>query len=116
VLVFQADFEMRLDQLVFDKAPHDSRHLVAVELDDGLRHFDLAHECYPCMQQRSGARNSAKINSAAERGKPEALAGTGAESCIRRVVHNPRRTGSLAIPIIKLPTSFTKDFQAFTKA
>ena len=43
VIVFQADFQMRLDQLVFDKAPHDPRHLVAVELDDKLRYFDLAH-------------------------------------------------------------------------
>ena len=34
---------MQLDQLVFDKAPHDPRHLVAVELDDRLCHLDLGH-------------------------------------------------------------------------
>jgi hypothetical protein len=107
---------MRLDQLVFDQAPHDSRHLVAVEFDDGLRHFDLGHECHPCMQQRSSARNAAKINTSVERGKLEPLAGTGAESASGELFTTRGALGRLAIPMIKLPTSFTKYFYAFTKA
>ena len=47
VVVFQVDFEIRLDQLVLDKPPDDPCHLAAVELDDRVCHFDLRHRCHP---------------------------------------------------------------------
>jgi hypothetical protein len=45
--MFQVDFEIWLDQPVLDKAPHDPRHLVAIEFDDWLRHSDLCHASHP---------------------------------------------------------------------
>ena len=47
IVVFQVDFEMRLDQLVLDEAPHDAGHLVAIEFDDRTGQFDLRHCCHP---------------------------------------------------------------------
>ena len=47
LVVFQVDFEIRLDQLVLDEAPHDASHLLAVEFDDRAGHLDLRHRCHP---------------------------------------------------------------------
>ena len=35
------DVEVRLDQLVLDQLPDDPRHLIPVEIDDGVLHHDL---------------------------------------------------------------------------
>jgi hypothetical protein len=42
VVIFQVDVEIRQDQLILDKAPHDADHLVAVEFDDGVRDLIFA--------------------------------------------------------------------------
>ena len=39
----QLDIEIGLDQLVLDQLPDDTRHLVSVEIDDGVLHLDLVH-------------------------------------------------------------------------
>src|ERR1700743_2411535 len=43
VVIFQLDVEIGQDQLLLDEVPDDAGHLVAVELDDGVRDFDLFH-------------------------------------------------------------------------
>jgi hypothetical protein len=43
VVIVQVDIEMGQDQLVFDQLPDHARHFVAVQLDDGVQHFDLSH-------------------------------------------------------------------------
>jgi hypothetical protein len=43
VVVEQLDVEVGQDQLVLDHLPDDPGHLVAVELDDRVRHLDLRH-------------------------------------------------------------------------
>jgi hypothetical protein len=43
VVVLQVDIQIGQDQLVLDEAPDDSRHLVAVKLDDGIGYLDLRH-------------------------------------------------------------------------
>jgi hypothetical protein len=62
--------ELRLDQL----APHDPRHLVAVELDDRLSHLDFRHgfsSSLTAARPAAGRANSsgAKIRAALQRGK-----------------------------------------------
>ena len=42
VEVLQVDVEVGEDQLLLDERPDDAGHLVAVELDDGVLHLDLA--------------------------------------------------------------------------
>jgi hypothetical protein len=41
VVVLEVDVEIRQDELVFDEVPDDARHLVTVELDDGVADLDL---------------------------------------------------------------------------
>jgi hypothetical protein len=41
--VLQVDLEVRKDQGVLDELPDDPGHLVAVELDDRVLHWDLRH-------------------------------------------------------------------------
>jgi hypothetical protein len=43
VEILEFDVEIRVDELVADELPDDAGHLVAVELDDGVLHFDLGH-------------------------------------------------------------------------
>ncbi len=43
VEILQLDVEIGVDELFADQPPDDSRHFVAVELDDGMAHFDLGH-------------------------------------------------------------------------
>ena len=43
VVVVELDVEVRQDQPVLDELPDDARHLVAVELDDGVQDLDLRH-------------------------------------------------------------------------
>jgi hypothetical protein len=43
VVVFQVDVEIGQDQLLLDEVPDNPRHLVAVELDDGVLDLDLGH-------------------------------------------------------------------------
>jgi hypothetical protein len=43
VVVLERHVEVGVDQLVLDGLPDDPGHLVAVELDDGVRHLDLRH-------------------------------------------------------------------------
>ena len=43
VVVQKVDVEIRLDQPLPDPLPDDPRHLVAIELDDGVFHLDLGH-------------------------------------------------------------------------
>ena len=43
VVIEQVDVEIGMDQLVLDELPDDPGHLVAVHLDDGIRHLDLRH-------------------------------------------------------------------------
>src|SRR5581483_169346 len=45
IVVLQVDVEIRQDQLVLDELPDDARHLVAVELDDGVLDLDLFQRC-----------------------------------------------------------------------
>ena len=47
VVVLEVDIQIGDDQLVLDELPDDSRHLVAVELDDRSRHLDLGHTRRP---------------------------------------------------------------------
>src|SRR5436190_16445503 len=41
--VLEIDIEVRKDETLADHLPDDAGHLVAVELDDGLRDLDLLH-------------------------------------------------------------------------
>jgi hypothetical protein len=43
IVVFEVDVEIWKDQLILDEAPDDPRHLVTIELDDGVLHLDLSH-------------------------------------------------------------------------
>src|SRR6185437_3148116 len=43
VEVLEVDIQVGQDQLVLDEVPDDPRHLVAVDLDDGIRYLDLGH-------------------------------------------------------------------------
>ena len=43
VVVLEVDVEVRVDQAVLDELPDDARHLVTVELDDGVLDLDLLH-------------------------------------------------------------------------
>ena len=43
VEVVELDVEVRQDQAILDELPDDPRHLVAVELDDGVLDLDLRH-------------------------------------------------------------------------
>src|SRR6266496_3555655 len=43
VVVLQVYVQVRQDQLLLDELPDDPRHLVAVELDDGIGYLDLGH-------------------------------------------------------------------------
>ena len=43
VVVLQVDVQVGQDQLLLDERPDDARHLVAVELYDGVVHLDLGH-------------------------------------------------------------------------
>src|SRR5690606_14000154 len=42
-VIEQVDVEIGADQLVLDELPDDARHLVAVDLHDGLGNLDLRH-------------------------------------------------------------------------
>ncbi len=44
VVVLQVHVQVGVDELVFDLAPDDAGHLVAVEFDDRARDLDLCHE------------------------------------------------------------------------
>ena len=62
VVVFQVDVEIGQDQLLLDEVPDDPGHLVAVELDDRVRDFDLGHFGQPLAAWHSvgiGARSLA---------------------------------------------------------
>lgn len=41
VVVFEVDVEVWMDELVFDVLPYYARHLISVQLDDGILDFDL---------------------------------------------------------------------------
>src|SRR6185437_1410660 len=43
VEILQVHVEIGEDQLVLDETPDDARHLVPVQLDDGVLHLDLGH-------------------------------------------------------------------------
>ena len=43
VVIEQLDVEIGMDQLLLDELPDDAGHLVAVHLDDRIRHFDFRH-------------------------------------------------------------------------
>src|SRR5580700_9438375 len=43
IVIEERYVEIGMDQLVLDELPDDSRHLVAIELDHGVLHFDLGH-------------------------------------------------------------------------
>ncbi len=59
IVVEQVDIEVRMDQLVLDELPDDPGHLVAVHLDDGIRHLDLCHLNEPPLRARSpGSRGA----------------------------------------------------------
>ena len=66
VVVEQFDVEIGMDQLVFDQLPDDAGHLVAVDFDDGILHFDLRHR---------GPFSSADGRIAEEKSGRRALAG-----------------------------------------
>jgi hypothetical protein len=61
IVIFQLDIEIGQDQLVLDKAPHDPRHLVAIEFDDGLGHLDLRHQFHPYMPPHQSAGRTSRI-------------------------------------------------------
>ncbi len=44
VVIFEIDIEIGVDQFVLDRLPDDAGHLIAVEFDDWVGDFDLAHE------------------------------------------------------------------------
>ena len=53
VVVLKVNLEIRQDQLVLDELPDDPRHLVAVELDDGVDHLYLRHAAaFPSSRRR----------------------------------------------------------------
>ena len=45
VVIFDVEVKVGMDQLGFDEIPDDACHLVAVEVYNGVCHFDLSHEC-----------------------------------------------------------------------
>src|SRR5450759_268178 len=45
VVVLEVDVQIGVDQAVLDELPDDPRHLITIELDDGVLHLDLAHAC-----------------------------------------------------------------------
>ena len=55
VVVLQLHVEVGQDQLLLDERPDDPRHLVAVELDDGVLHLDLGH-VGPSLEDLGGGR------------------------------------------------------------
>ena len=44
IVIFQVDVQIGQDQLLLDEVPDDPRHLVPVQLDDGIGNLDLRHE------------------------------------------------------------------------
>ena len=43
VVIFQVDIEIRQDQPLADPLPNDTRHFVAIELDDWIFDLDFCH-------------------------------------------------------------------------
>ena len=79
VVECQVEFDIPLDQLALDKAPHDPDHLVAVELDDRLHHLDFCHAFHPRLRPVGaaglGLLPAARIETAGRRDKPAKDAG-----------------------------------------
>ena len=80
VVVLDRQVEERQDQLVLDQLPDDAGHLVAVEVDDGVRHLDLGHADLRTPARRNGTaaqpgamrRAGQAIGASAPAGKPAA--------------------------------------------
>ena len=67
VVVLQVDVEVGQDQLLLDERPDDARHLVAVELDDGVIDLELRHQrslTSACLARTASAASLRPANSA----------------------------------------------------
>src|SRR5204862_5777965 len=71
----ELDVEIGKDQLFLDRFPDDPRHLVAVELDDGIGDFDLRHGAKGLrvgrrtkLRRRSAGRRAARGRAAGQPG------------------------------------------------
>jgi hypothetical protein len=56
IVIEQFDVEIGQDQPLADPLPDDPGHLVAVELDDRVLHFDLRHAGSRSLRPRLGLR------------------------------------------------------------
>lgn len=43
IIVLEVDIKVRVDELVLDRLPDDTGHLIAIELDDGVLDLDLVN-------------------------------------------------------------------------
>src|SRR5665648_1082003 len=57
IVILDIDIQVWVNQAFLDELPDDPRHLIAVELDDGALHCDLAHACGSLVQARVTSLN-----------------------------------------------------------
>ena len=69
VVVLQLKVEVRVNQPLTNERPHDPRHLVAVELDDGIVDLDLRHGCALLVRLSAAQRKARRAVSMVRRGR-----------------------------------------------
>ncbi len=97
IVIFDVEVEIGQDQLVLDQLPDDAGHLVAVEIDDRVRHLDLRHMRVLSGRFRSPTRVVGALPPGALncRGAPYHGGGKCANPCLRRRTRKSAAVGGL---------------------